>query len=673
VPEAIRHWNAIFGDPFQVAAIPVDARGQVDLAFLEKYAPESLLICTMAVNNETAIVQDLPAIERAIRSSAPEQALWLVDCVQALAKVPLDFSGLSVDYAPFSGHKLYALKGVGFLYFRKSAPLTPMTVGGGQERGLRSGTENLPGVASLGAVFELLERRGSEKRFQDDTQLCAYRRTLEAALREVFPQLEFAARPEDAIPTTLNFAVPGLASRDLLDLFDAAGVRVSSGSACSSGKASRSHVLDAMGLPEWRSLGAVRLSWGLATGADDIECAAQAIRAAGRALSRSCILVSSDDFSEPSSAFDGILQLRHGGANTWVLASSRDRSCVIIDPVAEVSERLVQFVQCQGVTVLAVLDTHSHADHESCGPWLVRELGLRPEGVDGLGWSESATFKIQVYGREVPVLKVGIFPDGKTRGLGRVVTPGHTSDSVSFLWISWSGGVPSTSKDFQIEAIFSGDLVLAGGIGRTDFESSDVHQAFASLRYLDQALSGSVLVCPAHDYENTFATSWGTEKGTASSMLGRVISAPGAAALEALVAEKKTLDQRLLEGRDSVGAILCGVVQAVDPTEQTRLISPGGLHAFLREHPDARVIDVREPHEYGLMKDWSRLGLNTPPQNVPLSRFVNFTSTVLQDASRAAPLVFLCRSGNRSLQAVRSLHRLGVANLWSVSGGFALG
>jgi rhodanese-related sulfurtransferase len=73
------------------------------------------------------------------------------------------------------------------------------------------------------------------------------------------------------------------------------------------------------------------------------------------------------------------------------------------------------------------------------------------------------------------------------------------------------------------------------------------------------------------------------------------------------------------------------------------------------------------------MKDWSRLGLNTPPQNVPLSRFVNFTSTVLQDASRAAPLVFLCRSGNRSLQAVRSLHRLGVANLWSVSGGFALG
>ena len=205
----------------------------------------------MAVNNETGVIQNLPAIEKILLQSN-SNALWLVDCVQALGKTELNLNAHRIDYAAFSGHKLYAPKGIGFLYVRKNAPFVPLIVGGGQEKGLRSGTENLPGVAALGAVLEqLLDSKG--KVFQPHQRLVEFRERLAQELKRAFPKVQFNSPFENSVPTTLNFSVPGLSSAELLDLFDSAGLRLSAGSACSSGSAKPSHVLDAMGVPLVRS------------------------------------------------------------------------------------------------------------------------------------------------------------------------------------------------------------------------------------------------------------------------------------------------------------------------------------------------------------------------------------------------------------------------------------
>jgi rhodanese-related sulfurtransferase len=183
----------------------------------------------------------------------------MVDCVQALGKLPLALERTRIDYAPFSGHKLYAPKGIGLLYVRDGAPWTPLMCGGGQEAGQRSGTENMAGIAAFGAVLRALEEG---RTFRSHAQLLAMRERLAASLRAAFPGIAFNAPFEHALPTTLNFSVPGRSGKALLDLFDAAGVRVSAGSACSAAQAAPSYVLLAMGLPEERCANAVRMSFG---------------------------------------------------------------------------------------------------------------------------------------------------------------------------------------------------------------------------------------------------------------------------------------------------------------------------------------------------------------------------------------------------------------------------
>ena len=262
VPQALAHWNSLLGTQAELKAIPVDRNGLLDLDFIEAHAPDALMICTMAVNNETGVRQDLAKLEHVIRRCAP-QVPWMVDCVQMLGKGELKLAETSIDYAPFSGHKLYGPKGIGFLYVREQRPFTPLIIGGGQEQGLRSGTENLPGIAALHTLFELLLDQ-QQQVFKPLATLQGYREQLLAALREAFPTLELNHALEYSVPTTLNFSVRGVPSRDIMDVFDAANIRVSSGSACSS-KVTRSFVLDAMGLADWRSQSAVRLSFGPAT------------------------------------------------------------------------------------------------------------------------------------------------------------------------------------------------------------------------------------------------------------------------------------------------------------------------------------------------------------------------------------------------------------------------
>ncbi|MGJ9420075.1 aminotransferase class V-fold PLP-dependent enzyme [Massilia sp. CMS3.1] len=258
VPESLAHWNALLGTGLTLQALPVDRNGRHRLDELRTLAPRTAFLCTMAANNESGVVSDLDGIA-AVLADAGSDALWMVDCVQALGKLPLALTSTRIDYAPFSGHKLYAPKGIGMLYVREGAPYTPLMCGGGQEGGQRSGTENMAGIAALGAVLRLLEEG---RTFRTHTQLSAMRERLAASLRAAFPGIEFNAPFEYALPTTLNFTLPGRSGKALLDLFDAACVRVSAGSACAAAQAAPSHVLLAMGLPQARCANAVRMSFG---------------------------------------------------------------------------------------------------------------------------------------------------------------------------------------------------------------------------------------------------------------------------------------------------------------------------------------------------------------------------------------------------------------------------
>lgn len=278
VPQALQHWNALLGLNLPVLAIPVDGNGRHDLAWLRQHAATAGLVCTMAANNETGVISDLDGIAGVLRGSA---ALWLVDGVQALGKLPLQLIERRIDYAPFSGHKFYAPKGIGLLYVRAGAPFTPLLTGGGQEGGLRGGTENIAGIAALGAALRAWE---SGNVFQAPAALAAHRALLEQALHEAFPGLVFNAGAAPCLPTTLNFAVRGVSSRLLLDLFDAADLRVSGGSACSAAKAEPSYVLQAMGLPEWQTQAAVRLSFGAMDSPEFIAAACARLRHCGEVL-----------------------------------------------------------------------------------------------------------------------------------------------------------------------------------------------------------------------------------------------------------------------------------------------------------------------------------------------------------------------------------------------------
>ncbi|MFN7725797.1 MAG: aminotransferase class V-fold PLP-dependent enzyme [Rubrivivax sp.] len=293
VPTALAHWNTLLGLHLPVLTWPVDSTGRHDLAWLRQHAPHAGLVCTMAANNETGVVSDLDGIA-AVLAQTSSPALWLVDAVQALGKLPLQLARRPIDYATFSGHKLYAPKGVGLLYVRAGAPFTPLMVGGGQEQGLRAGTENLPGIAALGAVLQALEAADAEDAghagaasgglHHADT-LVAHRAQLVHTLRQAFPNVVFNAEPAHSLPTTLNLSLPGALGPLWMQALAAAGLQVSGGSACSAALGvAGSPVLAAMGLPAWQVASAVRLSFGAADSAATIHEACRRLQACGESL-----------------------------------------------------------------------------------------------------------------------------------------------------------------------------------------------------------------------------------------------------------------------------------------------------------------------------------------------------------------------------------------------------
>ncbi len=629
VPEALRHWNALLGLNLEVLAIPVGRDGRHDLAWLHEHAPRAGMVCTMAANNETGVISDLDGVAAALAGSP---ARWMVDGVQALGKLPLRLTERGIDYAPFSGHKLYAPKGIGLLYVREGAPFTPLMAGGGQEGSLRSGTENVSGIAALGAVLAALEEGTT---FRDRDTLLTFRDRLAAALQQAFPGLVFNAPLAGCLPTTLNFAVPGVSSKLLLDLFDAAELRASGGSACSAAKAQPSYVLEAMGLPDWQTAASVRLSFGPMTDAAFVDEACARIRICGESLRESCLNPTAAGQALPA---EGLTRFVVDGACCYLLADAASRQALVVDPLPELTGRLAQWLHCQGYALAAVLDTHGHGDHASSAHELLAALQLPRGEVDGLGWPR---------GTEAIVL-------GNKR-MTRLPLPGHTQDSTAYLLHDADG----------LRLAFVGDTVMPGALGRSDFERSAPLAYAASLRALAKAVGSHTLLLPGHDYDDRFATLLAVESRAqpllADALEGRIDDSAFAAA-------KAQLERGL--ALTAYQTVACGARVDEGCAMASTDLCREELRTLIAGSPDLLLVDVREPYEQRLGQA-PELGVAVAHEAVPLSGLPEALGRWLAMPA-GTPIVFFCRSGNRSAQAAKALRRLGHVKCWSLRGGLAL-
>ena len=239
---------------------PVDANGVADLDWLHDRLAQGprTLVCLMLANNETGVIQPVAQAARRVRDSG---GLLHVDAVQAAGKIAIDITDLCADTVAFSAHKLGGPQGVGALIAGSNAVLTRRLHGGGQERGRRSGTENVSGISSFGAAARAAAEALPELAAQSDWR-DAVARIAVAAGAEVLG----ARAPR--LPQTLCFATPGFSSEIQVMALDLAGVMVSAGAACSSGKVKPSPVIEAMGRPDLAPF-SIRVSGGWASSAAD--------------------------------------------------------------------------------------------------------------------------------------------------------------------------------------------------------------------------------------------------------------------------------------------------------------------------------------------------------------------------------------------------------------------
>jgi cysteine desulfurase len=283
---AIEHASVRSGGRFAREAIneiPVEADGRLDLGALEEAVAKAPLplVSLMQANNETGVVQ--PVAEAAAIVHAGGGVLH-VDAVQAAGRIACDIAALGADLLTLSAHKIGGPKGVGALV-RGSEDLhipDPLIRGGGQERGLRAGTENVAGIVAFGMAAAAVR----QKRDAEAGHMLALRNALETGLATISPGAVIFGVGAERLPNTTLFAVQGMNAETAVIAFDLEGVAVSSGAACSSGRVQPSHVLAAMGVSPALTRGAVRVSLGWETTSADVEMFLGAWRKLATALSK---------------------------------------------------------------------------------------------------------------------------------------------------------------------------------------------------------------------------------------------------------------------------------------------------------------------------------------------------------------------------------------------------
>ncbi len=273
---AIEHASVLSGGLFPSEAIErvgVTRQGVLDLdqlrMALEGRPPA--LVSIMLANNETGAVQPVAEAAALVHAAG---GLLHVDAIQAFGKIPFDINAMNADLVTLSAHKVGGPKGVGAVVLAEGLMgFEPLLRGGGQELGRRAGTENVAGIAGFGAAVEAAMTALPE----DTSRIRDLRNRLEDGLRQT-PELIVFSAGVQRLPNTTLFTVPGLKAETAVIGFDLAGVAVSSGSACSSGKVQPSHVLEAMGFDAGIAQGAVRLSLGWSTSGAEVDCCLEAWR-----------------------------------------------------------------------------------------------------------------------------------------------------------------------------------------------------------------------------------------------------------------------------------------------------------------------------------------------------------------------------------------------------------
>jgi len=276
VASAIEHQavlDTIAHAPFEAVLVKPDARGIVQPETIDPSG--ALAVCVMAANNEIGTLQPVQAIAQRAHAAG---AFMICDASQAVGKVP--FAVGELDLVAFTAHKLYGPKGIGALYVRRRPPvaLAPLISGGGHERGLRSGTLNVPAIVGFGVAARLAR----EHLHDDMVRIAGLRDELWAALQAGIPHI-VRTTDQDTLPGNLHVSIPGLEAWRLLDAVPE--LAVSAGSACQSAELEPSHVLSALGLSDRIILGSLRIGLGRPTTRAQVERAAALLSAAVRALS----------------------------------------------------------------------------------------------------------------------------------------------------------------------------------------------------------------------------------------------------------------------------------------------------------------------------------------------------------------------------------------------------
>jgi cysteine desulfurase len=252
---------------FEITYVGVDEHGRVDpRAVVEAVRADTAVVSIMYANNEVGTIEPIAEISRAVKAKNPSTVVH-TDAVQAGGLLAMDVEALGVDSLALSGHKFYAPKGVGLLYLRRGTPLVHLLSGGGQERGIRAGTENVAYVVGMMTALELAYAEHTER----VAHVSRLRDRIVSGVTSRIDGARLTGHPTERMPNSASFAIGGADGESLLLNLDQEAIYASSGSACTSGTLEISHVLKALGLPETEARGSLRLTTGVRTTDADID------------------------------------------------------------------------------------------------------------------------------------------------------------------------------------------------------------------------------------------------------------------------------------------------------------------------------------------------------------------------------------------------------------------
>jgi len=269
-PSVIEVCETLEREGFRITYLNVDKYGVVKLDELEKeLTPETILVSVMYANNEIGTIEPIEEISKIIKKHKNSSGLpyFHTDACQAAGALDLDVEKLGVDFMTLNGGKIYGPKGIGALYIRKGTKIKPQILGGGHERGIRSGTENIPGIAGLAKAAELGQKNLSEKILK----VTKMRDYLINSLLDKIDEVKFNGHPTQRLPGNCNFSFKYIEGESIVLKLDLAGIAASSGSACSSSSLKPSHTLVAMGLSNEEAYGSLRITLGFENTKEEID------------------------------------------------------------------------------------------------------------------------------------------------------------------------------------------------------------------------------------------------------------------------------------------------------------------------------------------------------------------------------------------------------------------